>query len=553
MVNYHALTNIKSNVSFINISKFFAFIALLFIMIFVVLPIFKLIYFILFTDFIDAGNIFSTIASNYYFILILKNLMQAFLSTICSLVIGLPAAFFLYHFDFPGRKIIILLCTIPFILPVVVVALAFREIFTLFANFNFNESLLIIVLAHAYYNMSIVIRIVGPYWRKIHKDLEDASELLGASLINRLKYIVFPMLTPVVFSSAILVFLFSFTSFGIILIFGNTNFDTIELLIYRFSSGIYNIQLAVWFSLFQIIFCTGLFFLFARFNQSNDLAFLNINRANKKLIHYKKINQMFILAFLAILVFFAVFPILVLIISSFSNLSNDGYTIQNFVRIFENSGNISYISPYQSIISSIILAAITSIVVMCLGFYSASYFDNHDLKIKKIIDVIFLLPLVVPVITLSFGLIITFNQSFFDLRHTFLIILITHIILGLPFAYYLSSLALSSISKEIKEASNILGCSKNNFWHRIYLPLTKNYILAGIIFSYGVSLGEFGSVAMLRGSQFYTMPVAIYQYLSKPGNYFLGNAYALSVILVLVAFVIFFIIDKFKVNIEKNF
>ena len=85
-----------------------------------------------------------------------------------------------------------------------------------------------------------------------------------------------------------------------------------------------------------------------------------------------------------------------------------------------------------------------------------------------------------------------FNQSFFDLSHTFLIILIMHIILGLPFAYYLSSLALNSIAKEIKEAANILGCAKNNFWHRIYLPLTKNYILAGIIFSYGISLGEFG-------------------------------------------------------------
>ena len=69
--------------------------------------------------------------------------------------------------------------------------------------------------------MSVVIRIVGPYWRKINKDLEDASELLGASLIDRFKYIIAPMLAPVVFSSAILVFLFSFTSFGIIIIFGN--------------------------------------------------------------------------------------------------------------------------------------------------------------------------------------------------------------------------------------------------------------------------------------------------------------------------------------------
>ena len=243
------------------------------------------------------------------FVLILKNLAQALLSTVCSLIIGLPAAFFLYQFDFPGRKIIIILCTIPFILPVIVVALAFREVFVLFSNFNFNESLLIIIFAHAYYNMSVVIRIVGPYWRKINKDLEDASELLGASLIARFKYIISPMLAPVVFSSAVLVFLFSFTSFGIILIFGNTDFETVELLIYRFSTGLYNLQLAIWFSLFQIMFCTALFFLFSRFNQTSDLGFLNINRANKQLKGCKRINQFFILAFLSMLVMFAFTPI----------------------------------------------------------------------------------------------------------------------------------------------------------------------------------------------------------------------------------------------------
>ena len=127
MVNYHALTNAKANFSSFNISKFFAYLTLLFILSFIVLPIFKFIYLILLSDFIDTENLFSSIVSNYYFVFILKNLAQALLSTVFSLVIGLPAAFFLYQFDFLGRKIIIILCTIPFILPVIVVALAFRN------------------------------------------------------------------------------------------------------------------------------------------------------------------------------------------------------------------------------------------------------------------------------------------------------------------------------------------------------------------------------------------------------------------------------------------
>ena len=253
--------------------------------------------------------------------------------------------------------------------------------------------------------------------------------------------------------------------------------------------------------------------------------------------------------FLFLLVLFAVVPIIILFVHAFSDPVTHEYSLQNFSRLIENSGNLSYISPIQSVLSSVFLAILSSVLVMSLGFYTASFFDLQNKHIKKIADIIFLLPLVIPVITLSFGLIITYNQSFFDLRHTFFIILIVHVLLGLPFGYYLSSLALRSIAREIKEASNILGCSNNNFWHRIYLPLTKKYILAGIIFSYGISLGEFGSVAMLRGSQFYTMPVAIYQYLNKPGSYFLGHAYALSAILVITAFVIFYLLDKFRLNI----
>ena len=95
MVNHHALTNVKANFLSFSISKFFAYFTLLFILIFIVLPIFKFIYLILLSDFINTENLFSSIASNYYFILILKNLAQALLSTVCSLVIGLPAAFFL--------------------------------------------------------------------------------------------------------------------------------------------------------------------------------------------------------------------------------------------------------------------------------------------------------------------------------------------------------------------------------------------------------------------------------------------------------------------------
>ena len=155
----------------------------------------------------------------------------------------------------------------------------------------------------------------------------------------------------------------------------------------------------------------------------------------------------------------------------------------------------------------------------------------------------------IPAITLSIGLIITFNKSFIDLRHSVVLLIIAHTLLAIPFLYYLSILAINSIPKDIKDACLLLGCNRNKVSYKIYLPIARNYILTGIIFSFGISLGEFGSASMLRGSNFYTIPLAIYQFLSHPGSINLGNAFALSVLLVMISFIIFYVIEKFKLSI----
>ena len=168
--SYALISYIMQRLSVLHFSIFFSLLGVSLVAFFIILPIFNLTNLVFYSnDFDSLFNVFNS----YYLKLFLVTFYQAFLSTVASLFIGLPAAFILYQINFSGRKVLLTFCTIPFILPVVVVALSFRDLFSNtglisqllgFSSMQFNQSIWIIIIAHAYYHMSIIIRIVGPYW-----------------------------------------------------------------------------------------------------------------------------------------------------------------------------------------------------------------------------------------------------------------------------------------------------------------------------------------------------------------------------------------------------
>jgi thiamine transport system permease protein len=544
------------------IDKHIAMCGSLLLIIFIFVPFIQLIYLVFFSSSALEGNIyFSSLMNNYFLSRLWFTTYQAMISVGASLLIGLPAAYIFYRIDFPFKNILLTFATIPFILPVVVVGLAFKELFGTnglinyilnflhFSSINLQGTIWLIILAHVYYNIPIIIRIVGTHLQRIHQDYDDASSLLGAGNFRKLISIYFPLLISPILSSALLVFLFCFTSFGIVLILGNYRFDTIEVVIYRFTTGLFNLQEAMSISIFQIIFCVLVFALYSKMN-----SFIKSNSITTK-THFTKINElkfikkMFVVVFILFICIFTFLPVGVLFFQAFTINSSNFITFQNFITLFTDTGNFSYISPINAICWSIVLAIFSSLFAAIISFFSASYIDRKSHKLKSLFGTLYVMPLMIPAITLSIGLIITFNKSFIDLRHSVVLLIIAHTLLAIPFLYYLSILAINSIPKDIKDACLLLGCNRNKVSYKIYLPIARNYILTGIIFSFGISLGEFGSASMLRGSNFYTIPLAIYQFLSHPGSINLGNAFALSVLLVMISFIIFYVIEKFKLSI----
>ena len=178
------------------------------------------------------------LSKTYYWEIVLFTFFQALLSTMLTLVIGLPAAFLFARFTFPGKSLLRALVTVPFVLPTVVVAISFRALLgptgpvnSLLMDFlgferaplRLEQTLGIILLAHIYYNLAVVIRLIGGFWAGLSPEVTDAARVLGASRFRAFWEVTFPILRPAIGSASLLIFLFTFTSFGVILILGGAD------------------------------------------------------------------------------------------------------------------------------------------------------------------------------------------------------------------------------------------------------------------------------------------------------------------------------------------
>ena len=197
-------------------------------------------------------------------------LWQALLSMLLTLLVGLPAAYLFAQYDFRGKSLLRALTAVPFMLPTVVVAAGFNALLgsrgwlnlTLMNLLNLETppinvlyTLSAILLAHVFYNTTIVIRVVGNALSRLDPRLNEAARMLGGNRWKAFWQVTFPLLRPSIFAASLLVFLFDFTSFGVILLLGGPSFATIEVEIYIQTLSMLNLPVAALLSIIQLL-CT---------------------------------------------------------------------------------------------------------------------------------------------------------------------------------------------------------------------------------------------------------------------------------------------------------
>ena len=501
-------------------------------------------------------------------------LYQACISTLLTLLVGLPLANLFARFDFPGKTIFRTLTAIPFMLPTVVVAAGFTALlgprgwinFGIMAILRLEQPPLVfvgtlwaILTAHVFYNATIVIRIVGNTWAALDNRLSDAARSLGASPVKTFYHVTLPILRPSIIAASLLVFLFDFTSYGVILLLGGSKFATLEVEIYIQALQMLNMPAAALLSIVQLLCTLAFSAIYSRYITRVTSAIRP--RAAWQNIRKPRTAQqrLFVTGLLFFLVLFFFLPLFALPLRSVSrpeaervNLTHTdpGVTFDYYRELFVNRrASLFYVPPFQAARNSLAYAALTVFLSLILGFPAASALARPG-TLEKWLDPLLMLPLGASSVTLGLGYIITFNRPFISGHATLLtsplLIPLAHTTIALPFVIRSLQAALSQVPERYREAAATLGASRWQTWVNIDWPIISRAVITAGAFAFTVSLGEFGAASLLARPEYPTLPTAIYQFLSQPGGMNYGQAMAMATILMLVCGLGILVIERLR-------
>lgn len=489
---------------------------------------------------------------------------QAVISTLLTMMIGLPAAYVFSRFTFPGKLIFRLLTTLPFILPTVVVAAGFTALLgprgllnsALMQSLNldnppflFMNTLGAILIAHVFYNTSVVIRVVGSALSQLDPRIEQAGQVLGATPVKVFREITIPLLRPSIWVAALMVFLFDFTSFGVILLLGGPKFSTLEVAIYTQTLSMLNLPMAGLLSLIQL-FCTfGVTFLYSKINGKRTIPLMPRLKGEgiRVPVHIReKIIVRFVIIFLVLLL---ILPLGALAARSVTQTdigtgTGSRFTLAYYRELFINRQDaFFYVPPAQAALNSLIYASVTVLISVTFGILVA-YAQVRKRAVRRWLDPLIMLPLGTSAVTLGLGFLITFNRPPLDVKSFPLLIPLAHSLVALPFVVRTVQPTLASIPGSLREAAAVLGASPWRVWREVEAPIIGRAVIVGAIFSFTISLGEFGATSFLARPETPTLPLAIYRFLSQPGALNYGQAMAMATLLMLVCAISIGLLDK---------
>jgi thiamine transport system permease protein len=464
---------------------------------------------------------------------------QALASTALTIVLATPAAYVLGRYRFRGRSVVSAIVVVPFVLPTVVVALAFLAILPDGVERGWAP----ILVAHAFFNVAVIVRIVGTFWANLDPRVGEAAATLGASPAQRAREIVLPLLAPGLAAAGAIVFLFSFTSFGIVLILGGPRYATIEAEIYSQAVRLFDLRAAAVLSLVQLACVVAAVWVATRLERR--LVVTGSQRAERDTLRSIRTRRekLVVAASLGGLGLFLGLPLAVLVERSLA--VGDGYGLDAY-RALAKPTSVLLASPWEAIVNSLVYAAAASLIAIVVGGLAA--FAVADTRGSRLLDLLVLIPLGASAVMLGLGFLIAFDTPPLDIRAEPWIVPVVQALVAIPFVVRIMVPTLRSIDPRLREAAALLGASPGRVRREVDLPIVARGLAVAAGFAFAISLGEFGATVFLARPDRPTLPVAIFRFLGRPGEVNVAQAYALAVVLMAVTVLSVLLVERVRVR-----
>jgi thiamine transport system permease protein len=434
---------------------------------------------------------------------------------------------------------------VPFVLPTLVVGTAFLTLMGPRGamGVDLTGTLWIILIAHVFYNYAIVVRGVGAYWERIDPSLEDAARSLGASKLQTFRTVTLPLLRPAIASTSALVFLFSFTSFGVVLLLGDIRHSTIEVEIWRQTTAFLRLDVASSLAVLQLVGVGVILMLYGRYQQRTTLQLAH--RAVQAPRPRSRTDRIAVASVLATTALLLGLPLTILIGRSFVN-PGGGFGLSNYTNLFDLPGrSAAFVDPSEAILNSLRFALIATAIALLIGVLASAALSYSRRRAARTFDLFVMLPLGTSAVTIGFGFLVALGWPI-DLRTSLILIPIAHALVAIPFVVRTTSPSMGSVQHHLREAAATLGATPAKAWWTIDLRLVWRSIMVGAAFAFAISMGEFGATSFITRPDSPTIPIAIFRLLGRPGSVPFGAAVAMSVLLMLITAVAVMMIDSFR-------
>ena len=513
----------------------------------------------------------------------LKNsFICGFFTVLVSVPLGSVLAWLMIRTDLPGKKILGLLVTVPYMIPSWTKALAWLAMFrnsTSGANgflaglgipvpdwLAYGPIAIVLCMSMHYYAFSYIM--VSGALRSINSELEEMGEIQGASKAQILRHITLPLILPSVLSATVMTISKSIGTYGVPANLGNRiGYYTLAT---KMRTFIDQGPQAVGYAMSIVLVLLAALIIFS--NQRivgvrKSYATVSGKGGRATLMQLGKAKKP-LMVFLMVFLFLAmVVPFFVLIMETFQITTGAGYGLDNltlynwigkegeidkytnYVGIFRNPNFFS--AFWNTIRLTLIASILTAICGQFLGYISSR---GRGKWYGDLTEQMVFVPYLMSGIAFS-----TMYFSMFSRPHlgglmpslygTFTLIVLTSVVKHFPFASKSGTANMLSISVELEEAADIAGAS---FWKRmssIIVPLAKNGFISGFMLTFISIAKELDLIIIMMTPTTQTMSYLAFTY-SQDGYNQMSDAVSVCVLAFIL--VCYTVANRFGADLNKS-
>ncbi|MGY2894980.1 ABC transporter permease [Deinococcus sp. UYEF24] len=451
---------------------------------------------------------------------------QASLTAGLSLALGGPLAYLLARYHLPGKDTLLRLLLLPFVTPTLVAALGLLSLFGPrgLTGLDLSETPTLIVLGNLFFNLPLVVRLGYAGFLRVPPGLHAAARTLGASGWRAAFSVSLPLAWPGLAAGAVLVFLYSFLSFGLPLLLGGEKYATLEVEIYTLTAYELRLSEASALILVQLgvtLLATLLYLRLGR-NDVGSGAGIAVARTLPRPRGWAAFAT-YGLTGAVLLICFA--PLLAVAARSFSGRA--GLTLVFWQGLGDSDPSLGLMLG-----NTLRFAFLTLLCATLLGGLHAlaAYLSR-----SRLLDLLSLLPLMVSPVSLAVGYLLLYP----GLRAELPLLIAAYTLLATPLIVRSVLPALRAVPGNVQQAARTLGASRSGMWRTVMLASVLPALRGGAALSLATVLGEFAATLVLTRPEWATLSTGMYERLGRPGEQNLGEACALATLLMLLALGVF--------------